>query len=80
MSCVFACGRDAIVHDDTAHTAEINVGALILAPGYQVYNAHLSEEFGLGRYPNVVTSLQYERMLSASGPTHESSLRECLTP
>jgi heterodisulfide reductase subunit A-like polyferredoxin len=69
MSCVFACGRDAILHDDIAHENEVNVGALILAPGYQVYNAHLSEEYGLGRYPNVVTSLQYERMLSASGPT-----------
>jgi heterodisulfide reductase subunit A-like polyferredoxin len=69
MSCVFACGRDAIIHDDIARTREINVGAIILAPGYQIYNAHLSEEFGLGRYPNVVTSLQYERMLSASGPT-----------
>ena len=70
MSCVFACGRDAIIHDDVAHTMDVHVGALILAPGYQVYNAHLSQEFGLGRYPNVITSLQYERMLSASGPTH----------
>ena len=69
MSCVFACGRDAIIHDDIEKRQEINVGALILAPGYQVYNAQLSEEFGLGRYPNVVTALQYERMLSASGPT-----------
>jgi heterodisulfide reductase subunit A len=40
-----------------------------MAPGYQIYNAQLSEEYGLGRYPNVVTALQYERMLSASGPT-----------
>ncbi|MFL7870160.1 MAG: FAD-dependent oxidoreductase [Anaerolineales bacterium] len=69
MSCVFACGRDAILHDDVAVRTEINVGALILAPGYQIYNAHLSQEFGLGRYPNVLTSLQYERLLSASGPT-----------
>jgi heterodisulfide reductase subunit A-like polyferredoxin len=69
MSCVFACQKDAINHDDVERTAEINVGAVILAPGYQIYNAELSEEFGLGRYPNVVTSLQYERMLSASGPT-----------
>jgi heterodisulfide reductase subunit A-like polyferredoxin len=69
MSCVFACERDAIIHDDVAKTQEINIGAVILAPGYQIYNADLSEEFGLGRYPNVVTSLQYERMLSASGPT-----------
>ncbi len=69
MSCVFACGRDAIIHDDVAKQLEINVGAVILAPGYQIYNAHLSQEYGLGRYPNVVTALQYERMLSASGPT-----------
>jgi len=69
MSCVFACGRDAINHDDVELIEDVNVGAVILAPGYQIYNAHLSREFGLGRYPNVITSLQYERMLSASGPT-----------
>jgi heterodisulfide reductase subunit A-like polyferredoxin len=69
MSCTFACGVDAIVHDDVERISKINVGAMILAPGYQIYNAQLSEEYGLGRYPNVVTSLQYERLLSASGPT-----------
>ena len=47
----------------------VNIGAIILAPGYQIYQAELSEEYGFGRFPNVVTSLQYERMLSASGPT-----------
>lgn len=75
MSCVFACGRDAINHNETERMEEIHVGAIILAPGYQIYNAHLSQEFGLGRYPNVLTSLQYERMLSASGPTKGSILR-----
>jgi len=69
MSCVFACGRDAIMHDELETTETIDIGAIILAPGYQIYNAHLSQEYGLGRYQNVVTSLQYERMLSASGPT-----------
>ena len=69
MSCVFACGREAINHDEAERSEELRVGALILAPGYQVYNAHLSQEYGLGRYPNVVTALQYERLLSASGPT-----------
>jgi len=69
MSCAFACGVDAINHDDVERFSNIDVGALILAPGYQIYNAQLSEEYGLGRYPNVVTSLQYERLLSASGPT-----------
>jgi heterodisulfide reductase subunit A-like polyferredoxin len=69
MSCVFACGVNAIDHNMPTREENISVGAIILAPGYQIYNAHLSEEFGLGRYPNVVTSLQYERLLSASGPT-----------
>ncbi|OGO28434.1 MAG: hypothetical protein A2Z16_09295 [Chloroflexi bacterium RBG_16_54_18] len=69
MSCTFACGRNAINHDDVERIESYSVGALILAPGYQIYNAHLSQEYGLGRYPNVVTALQYERMLSASGPT-----------
>ncbi|MBE9473984.1 MAG: FAD-dependent oxidoreductase [Chloroflexi bacterium] len=69
MSCTFACGMDAIDHDMPPRQSVIDVGALILAPGYQIYRAELSEEYGLGRYPNVVTSLQYERILSASGPT-----------
>ncbi len=75
MSCVFACGRDAIHHDEAERLEEVHVGAIILAPGYQIFNAHLSQEFGLGRYPNVLTSLQYERMLSASGPTKGSIRR-----
>ncbi|MFQ5422237.1 MAG: 4Fe-4S ferredoxin, partial [Anaerolineae bacterium] len=70
MSCTFACGVNAINHDMVATEETVNVGAVILAPGYQIYNAQLSAEFGLGRYPNVVTSLQYERLLSASGPTN----------
>ncbi len=69
MSCVFACGRDAINHDEVEQIGTLDVGAVVLAPGYQIYRAHLSQEYGLGRYPNVVTSLQFERLLSASGPT-----------
>ncbi|GAB4412920.1 MAG: FAD-dependent oxidoreductase [Anaerolineae bacterium] len=69
MSCTFACGVNAIDHDMVARDETVHVGALILAPGYQVYRAELSEEYGLGRYPNVITALQFERLLSASGPT-----------
>jgi len=69
MSCVFACGTNAIDHDMVAKERLLNVGGLILAPGYQTYQAELSEEYGFGRYPNVVTSIQFERFLSASGPT-----------
>ncbi len=69
MSCTFACGVNAIDHDMVARDETVHVGAVILAPGYQVYRAELSEEYGLGRYPNVITALQFERLLSASGPT-----------
>ncbi|CAG0954315.1 partial formate dehydrogenase (NADP+) beta subunit, partial [Anaerolineae bacterium] len=69
LSCYYACGVGAVVHDMVERTEQVQVGAVILAPGYEVYRAELSEEFGFGRYPNVVTSLQFERLLSASGPT-----------
>jgi heterodisulfide reductase subunit A2 len=69
MSCTFACGVNAINHNMVIRHEVIKAGAIILAPGYQIYKAELSEEYGFGRFPNVITSLQYERILSASGPT-----------
>ncbi len=69
MSCVFACGVNAIDHEMPAEQEHLQVGAIILTPGFQVYPAELSAEYGFGRYPNVLTSIQFERMLSASGPT-----------
>jgi heterodisulfide reductase subunit A-like polyferredoxin len=69
LACSYACGVEAINHEMVAYEESISVGAIILAPGYQAYNATLSEEYGFGRYPNVVTALQFERLLSASGPT-----------
>ena len=69
MSCAFACGVKAIEHDMAGRQETLHVGAVILAPGYQAYHAELSEEYGFERYPNVVTALQFERLLSASGPT-----------
>jgi heterodisulfide reductase subunit A-like polyferredoxin len=69
LSCQYVCGRDAVDHDMVETTQSLRVGAVILAPGYQAYQAELSQEYGLGRYPDVITSLQLERLLSASGPT-----------
>ncbi len=69
MACELACGPDAIDHQMVEQTREIDVGAVVLAPGYRVYQAQLSEEYGFGRYPNVITALQHERLLAASGPT-----------
>jgi heterodisulfide reductase subunit A-like polyferredoxin len=69
LSCWYTCGTGAIDHDMVDRLEKLNVGAIILAPGFQAYDAHLSQELGFGRYPNVVTALQFERLLSASGPT-----------
>ncbi len=69
LMCSDSCGVNAINYEMLGATRDLNVGAVVLAPGYQLYRAELSEEFGLGRFPNVVTALQFERLLSASGPT-----------
>ncbi len=66
--CVDACEADAIDHDMTENIIDLNVGSVILAPGYELFDASLKSEYGYGRYPNVVNSLEFERILSASGP------------
>ncbi|MDH4266028.1 MAG: FAD-dependent oxidoreductase, partial [Deltaproteobacteria bacterium] len=69
LCCYYKCGLSAINHEMVERQEEVSVGSVILAPGYEIYNARLSQEYGLGRYPNVMNALQFERLLSASGPT-----------
>ena len=66
--CVQVCKREAIDHQQADILEELEVGSVILSPGYALYRPELSPELGYGRYPNVVTSMEFERMLSASGP------------
>ncbi|MBI2955375.1 MAG: CoB--CoM heterodisulfide reductase iron-sulfur subunit A family protein [Chloroflexi bacterium] len=73
--CSKNCGPKAIDFEMQDSEIEIDVGAVIAAPGYELYDATLSEELGYGRYPNVLTSIQFERLLSASGPTRGKVLR-----
>ena len=68
LQCLVSCEADAIVHDMVAEDIDINVGAVILTPGVEVFKPELTPQYGYGVYPNVVTSVQYERILSASGP------------
>jgi len=75
LSCVDACDIQAIDMQQVAVTRDVSVGAVVMAPGFKPYDARQSEELGLGRYPNVVSSIQYERLLSASGPTRGKILR-----
>jgi heterodisulfide reductase subunit A-like polyferredoxin len=66
--CVYACRAGAVRHDDVERLIALNVGAVVLTPGVETMPGDIRPEYGYGRYPNVVTSLQFERMLSASGP------------
>ncbi|MEA3333527.1 MAG: NAD(P)-binding protein, partial [Pseudomonadota bacterium] len=66
--CVDVCIANAIDHDMCAGEEAISVGAIIAAPGGEIFDAKLKGEYGFGIYENVVTSIQFERILSASGP------------
>ena len=66
--CETVCQADAIIHEDPEVTEEIRVGSVILAPGFAPFDPSGLDSYGFGRLPNVVTSMQFERMLSASGP------------
>ncbi len=67
--CSEACLAGALRHEDQPRELEIPIGAVILAAGYELGLVSQAGEYGHGRYPNVVTNLEYERMLSASGPS-----------
>jgi heterodisulfide reductase subunit A len=66
--CQEVCGASAIRFDDVDRTLELAVGAVVLAPGYELYDARGKPELGYGRLRNVISAAEFERMLSASGP------------
>ena len=67
--CVEICPTDAVKLEARPRDFDLNVGALILAMGFQPFDASLMPELGYGRVANVITSMQYERLASRSGPT-----------
>jgi heterodisulfide reductase subunit A len=74
--CEKFCEAEAIKYDLEPDIEEtIEVGAIILAPGYEVYNASRKAMYGHGVIPNVVSNIEFERMLSASGPTEGHVIR-----
>ena len=68
LQCVAACQPKAVNHEMKPQTRALSVGAVVLTTGGDMFDATLKGEYGFGRFPNVVTSIQYERILSASGP------------
>jgi len=73
--CEPVCPTKAINLDEQETYEQVRIGAVILAVGYRLYDPSGAAEYGYGRYPNVITSLQYERLASRSGPTEGIVLR-----
>ena len=68
MACVEACKAQAIHHDDQDRIEQIDVGAVIALPGFDEFMARLTYDYGYSRFDDVISSMQFERILSASGP------------
>jgi heterodisulfide reductase subunit A len=73
--CVEVCPSKAIDLNEQPRLLTIEVGAIILALGFQVYDPTPLAELGYGRYPNVLNAMQYERLASRSGPTEGIVIR-----
>ena len=75
MRCVKECKPGAINHEQKPEQLALNVGAVIVAAGSHPFNPEVKQEFGYKRYKNVLTSIEFERVLSASGPFQGKILR-----
>ena len=67
--CAKVCPRQAIDLDDQGKTVDLKVGAIVMATGYELFDLSGLPQYGYGRYPNVVTGLEMERILDVNGPT-----------
>jgi heterodisulfide reductase subunit A len=68
--CVKSCPVDGCINlEDKDVEIEVTVGNIILATGFKPFDAGRIEDYGYGRYPNVLTSLEFERLVNAAGPT-----------
>ena len=67
-NCKKVCPADAIDFEMKEIIEKVHVGAIVLAPGFEIFDAKLKREYGYGEFKNVLTSLEFERVLSATGP------------
>jgi len=74
-ACEKFCPSNAISFGEEKKELSLNVGAIVLAPGTNVYDPQNPDYYGYSKHPNIVTSLEFERMLAASGPTQGHLVR-----
>ncbi len=73
--CVNKCPTKAIQLEQRESTSQLQVGAIILATGFEEFDPRLATQYGYRRYPNVVTSIELERILSPGGPSQGELVR-----
>ncbi len=73
--CQSVCKNNAIDFNQRAEKVEVKVGAIVLSPGFEPFDPQLRDDYGYGKFENVVTSLDYERLLCATGPYEGEILR-----
>jgi heterodisulfide reductase subunit A len=73
--CKDACEAEAIDYEMKTETLQLEVGAIIVATGFDLFDAMRQLEYGYGKFPDVMSNLEMERMLSAAGPTEGKILR-----
>jgi len=73
--CSKVCEADAINYEDKPTTERVEVGSIVLATGSTEFDAITKDEYGYKTFPNVVTSIEFERILSASGPSRGHVIR-----
>ncbi|MGB3863438.1 MAG: FAD-dependent oxidoreductase, partial [Candidatus Aminicenantaceae bacterium] len=66
--CQEVCEADAISFEQEEEQVKLNVGAVVLSPGFELFDVQTKEDLGYGHYPNVVTSIEFERIMSTTGP------------
>ena len=66
--CEKVCLAGAVKYDDEPRLREVQVGAVILAPGFEIFDPSHLTPYNYGKSPNILTSLEFERILSPSGP------------
>lgn len=67
--CKKICKREAINYEMKDEEVELNVASIIVAIGYDLWDPTVATEYGYGKFPNVFTAMEYERMINAAGPT-----------
>ena len=73
--CISECEKEAICYEDTEQTFDYDVGAILIAVGFEKFDASKIPEYGWGVYPNVITTFEFERLINAAGPTDGELVR-----